>query len=286
MEVILLNKFYGYCPGLKRSLQIADELSTEASNENKKIYFDVPLAHNEIVEHNLRKKGFVHIDLDEKTDGKGNLFLVSAHGASYEKINWLRDHNFVVKSATCPTVRRVQDIAVKDRKDGYQIILFGKKDHAEVVGVNGCIDDSAIVIKNLEEAEALKLDGKSSIICQTTFPSKEYDEVIKVIKKNNPRVELAVRKTICPVVEGRIKIICNFAKKENVDLGVVVGSTTSSNTKQLRSKLEEVIPTIMIGDEKEIKKSGLINIQKVLVVSGTSAPPEVVEKVAEKLRSF
>ena len=286
MEVILLNKFYGYCPGLKRSLKVADDVAKEAIKENKKIYFDVPLAHNEIVEKNLEKKGFLETDLSESSDGKDNLFLVSAHGASSDKISWLRDHNFVVRSATCPTVRRVQDIAIKDHKDGFQIVLFGKKDHAEILGVNGCIDDSAVVIKSAEEAKDLIFDTKISIICQTTFPVKEFEEVVKLIKKNNPKIDITIRKTICPIVEGRIHKVCDYARKAKIDLGVVVGSITSSNTKQLNYKLKEVVPTIMIGDETEISAKDFQNINKVLVVSGTSAPPEVVERVAEKIRSF
>src|SRR3990167_1919442 len=104
MEVILSKKFYGYCPGLKRSLEIADNLWRQAKVAKKKIYFDVPLAHNEIVKKGLESKGFCQIDVNESISGRGNLFLISAHGASPDKINLLKQRGFKVKSATCPKV--------------------------------------------------------------------------------------------------------------------------------------------------------------------------------------
>lgn len=287
MEVILIDKFLGYCPGLKRSFKIAHELADKAKRNKKRIYFDVPLAHNENVEKDLADRGFKQINLDTKElDGKGNYFLVSAHGASYDKIEKLRKQNFDVLSATCPTVRRSQDIAIEDYKNGYQIVLFGKKDHAEIVGVNGCVDNSAIVFKSLDEAKEIQLKSKASILCQTTFPSHDFEDAVRIIQKNNPKIELLVRNTVCPIVEGRIGQVCKYAAKIKPDMAVVVGSTTSSNTKQLSSKLSQVIPTLMVGDDNELSKEDFQKIKSVLVVSGTSAPPEIVHKVAEKLKSL
>ena len=82
MKIVLSNKFYGYCPGLERSLKIADDLCAQAQKEEKKIYFDVPLAHNEIVKKKLENKGFLQVKLNQETRGEKNLFLISAHGAS------------------------------------------------------------------------------------------------------------------------------------------------------------------------------------------------------------
>lgn len=286
MEVILSNKFYGYCPGLKRSLLIADDLCEQAEKNKQKIYFDVPLAHNEIVKKNLEKKGLIQIKLNHKTHGGKNLFLVSAHGASREKISWLAKHGFKVKSATCPKVSQLQELAVASYKKGYLIIILGEKNHPEIIGVNGCIGQAAIILKSSAEAKELKLNQKSVIFCQTTFPLKKFRELTAIIKKNNPKIELAIRQTICSTVEGRIFKVCAFAKKTKPDLAVVVGSTLSNNTKLLNAKLAEIITTIMVGDEQELNQDDFKGKQKVLVAAGTSTPPETVENVAKKLNSF
>jgi len=286
MNVTLIPKFYGYCPGLKRSLEVANNLAKMAKKEGKKIYYDVPLAHNENVQKDLEEKGLSKVNFSKTSKGEDNYFLISAHGASYDKINQLKKQKFQVVSATCPTVRKVQDIAIDDHKNGYQVVIFGKKDHAEIIGVNGCIDNSAIVINSVEDALNLKLKHKSSLISQTTFPSREFLQAAELIKKNNPDLEILIRRTICPVVEGRVTLICRYAKENKFDLGVVVGSKTSINTKQLASKLSEVMPTLMVGDEAEIDKKSFKNIENVLVVSGTSAPPEIVEAVAHRISSF
>ena len=286
MNVTLISKFYGYCPGLKRSLEVAHKLAEKAEKEARKIFYDVPLAHNENVQRDLEKRGLIKLEFSEKTEGSKNYFLISAHGASYNKINQLKQQNFAVISATCPKVRKVQDIAIDDYKNGYQIIIFGKKDHAEIVGVNGCVEDSAIVINSIDQALNLKLNKKSSLISQTTFPSREFLQAASIIQKNNPETEIVVRKTICPIVEGRVALVCRFATENKFDLGVVVGSATSSNTKQLASKLSEIVPTLMVGDESEIDRKSFKNVQDVLVVSGTSAPPEIVEAVANKIEKI
>lgn len=286
MKVILLNKFYGYCPGLERSLKIADGLFARAQKKNKKIYFDVPLAHNEIVKKNLEDKGFRQIQLDDKTAGDKNLFLISAHGASSEKIAWLQSRGFIVKSATCPKVSRLQELAAESRDQGYAIIIFGNKDHPEIIGVNGCINHSAVILKTAEEAEKIKIKQPTVVLCQTTFPLKKFHEIIAILKKNNPNIELIIKQTICPIVEGRVFKICDFAKKEKPDINVVVGSTWSNNTKLLHAKLAEIAATVMVGNETELKPADFMGKDKVLVAAGTSTPPEAVERVAEKLRSM
>lgn len=286
MQVILSNKFYGYCPGLDRSLEIADGLYRQAKKEKKKIYFDVPLAHNEIVKKGLEDKGFVQIKLNRETRGEKNLFLISAHGAGPEKISWLEKHGFKVKSATCPKVSRLQELAAASHQGGYGIIIFGDKNHPEIIGVNGCINHSALIIKSATEAEEVKLTGRAVILSQTTFPLKKSRELAAILEKNNPRIELIIKQTICPIVEGRIFEACDFAKKEKPDLGVVVGSSLSNNTKLLTAKLSEIVSTIMVGDETELRAADFLGKEKVLVVAGTSTPPQVVESVAAKLKSF
>lgn len=283
MQVILNSKFYGNCPGLKRSLRIAERLILKADGDH--IFYDVPLAHNTEVQKSLDGKGFQQIKI-ENYDGKSGNFLVSAHGASPQKIKMLEKAGFKITDATCPTVARLHKIAAADYQAGYDIVIFGKARHPEVEGVNGCSNNRAIIVSSIEEAKDLKLKGKTSVICQTTFSNQEFHEAISIIKENNPQVEVVVRETACPVVEGRIRDIIDFVKENKVDFAVVVGSSTSSNTKQLAHKLEEIVRTKMLNDETEVNETDFRDVKKVLVVSGTSALPDVVERVYRKLKQF
>jgi len=286
MKVILLPKFYGHCPGLKRSLKIADDLILESKKNGKKIYYDVPLAHNEEVEERLKKGGFKVVDINEVTDAGKEYFLVSAHGVSSKKIKELKSKNFNVKSAVCPTVKHVQQIAQKDYLDGYQIVIFGKSTHPEIIGVNGSVDDTATIVADVDKGLEIELDKKTSVICQTTVPADKYAEFVDNLKKTNPKIEIVARNTICPVVEGRVQMCAAYVAEEKPDIVVVVGSKMSSNTKQLASKLAKLVPTMLVEDDKKIVKSDFDDIESVLVVSGTSAPPEIVERVAKKLGDF
>jgi len=286
MKVIKIDKFFGYCPGLKHSLRMAFELAEEAERERKKVYYDVPLAHNEDVANSLKERGFIEIVPDEKSDGEGNYFLISAHGASDSKAEWLESKNFVVRSAICPTVKRVQELAKRDYSDGYQVVIFGKNDHAEIQGVAGCVDDQALIVDSVAQAKKIRLVGKASVICQTTFSSEDFQNFCDTLKKSNPDREIIIRNTVCPIVEGRIKSIRRYIEENKPDIAVVVGSKTSSNTRQLADELREILPTMMIGNADEIQHKNLKSVSSVIVVSGTSAPPEVVEAVASRIESL
>lgn len=286
MKVILLPEFYGHCPGLMRSIKIADDLIEKAKKNGKKVFYDVPLAHNEEVVKRLQKNGFRMIDVSTVKDADQDYFIVSAHGVSPAKIAELENKNFEIVSATCPTVTRLHGVAMNDAKDGYGIVIFGKADHPEVIGTNGCVDDTAVITAKIDDGLKIKLKKKTSVICQTTLPTDHFERFVENLKTANPGVEIVVRKTICPVVEDRVQTISQYVSANKPDHVVVVGSQTSSNTKQLATKLNELTPTIIVDNENEIQKDDFKDSKIVLVVSGTSAPPEVVERVADKLKNF
>ncbi|HOX40994.1 MAG TPA: 4-hydroxy-3-methylbut-2-enyl diphosphate reductase [bacterium] len=286
MKVILDKRFYGHCPGLDRSLSFANALLNKSSSENKVIYYDVPLTHNVDATEKLDKKGMKKIDLTDVEDGENNYFLVSAHGASTAKIDDLSKKNYIVQDATCPIVNKLQRQVVADYKAGYLVIIFGKVGHPEIEGVNGSINHSAIVIKSFEEAKELELDKATSIACQTTFSDEEFDQIVEYLRKKFSAIEIVVRNTVCPIVKRRVHDIVTYAKEKQVDMVVVVGSTTSSNTKLLAKKVHEVRQTIMLDNAADLHKEDFLGAKSVLIVSGTSAPPEIVEEVADKIKTF
>lgn len=286
MEVMLIDKLYGYCPGLRSSLEIANKLAKTAKGEGCKVYCDVPLAHNAEVTARLHRKGIILVDHIGQIKPNNDYFLVSAHGASTERRKELESRGFKVIDGVCPRVKLVQDQAAKDFKDGYDIIIFGKPDHAEVVGINGCVKNQALIIKKPQDAERLELTKKTSVISQTTYPTDEFNQLLAVLRKNNPKTEIIQRNTICAVVNNRITMVAEYIKEHSIDKVVVVGSPTSSNTKLLAFEASKQTLTTMVADSRSVHKKDFIGYNKILIVSGTSAPPEIVEKVAEKINTF
>lgn len=286
MKIILKEGYYGYCPGLNRSLRIADNLIKRAKKEGKEIYYDVPLAHNTDTMKTLDKKGLKKIILNVNLSGKGNYFLISAHGASTRKVEWLKKHGFEVILATCGIVEQLKKKAIKDYEDGYQIVIFGKADHAEIIGVNDSIDNSAKIVRDVEGSLELNLDKKTSLLCQTTYSSEDFLECVTIIKNNNPKLEIKSHNTYCPIVKKRVEEILKMTLDGSVDLAIVVGSKASSNTKLLANKLSKIKKTMMVENESEIIDDIFGGVNTVLVVSGTSASPEVVLKVAKKLQKL
>ena len=286
MEVILIDKFYGYCPGLKTSIELANNLAKKALSEKCMIYCDVPLAHNAEVTSRLHKRGVVLVENISTIQPYNDYFLVSAHGASKKRQEELGARGFKVVDGVCPRVKSVQDRAIKDMIDGYEIIIFGKPDHAEVVGINESINNQALIIKKIEDAVDIKLSKKTSLISQTTYPEDKFDELFQILKTNNPQIEIIQRKTTCPIVVSRVNKILEYIEDNAIDKVIVVGSPTSSNTKLIAAKVQKTTPARMIADARSIRKEDIKGFTKVLVVSGTSAPPEVVEKVANKIKTM
>lgn len=286
MEVILIDNLYGYCPGLTRSIEIANKLAETAKKEKCSVYCDVPLAHNAEVTAKLHRKGVILVDHIGQIKPKDDYFLVSAHGASHSRMGELSGRGFKVVDGVCPKVKAVQDRAVKDSKDGYDVIIFGIPNHAEVIGINGCINNQALIINTVKDAENIRLTKKTSLISQTTYPASDFNNLFEVLKRDNPNIEIVQRNTTCAIVNNRIKAVTEFIKENSINKLVVVGSPTSSNTKLLAVEASKIIPNIMVADYRSVHKKDIVGYNKVLVASGTSAPPEIVRKVADKIRSF
>lgn len=283
MKVILLKEFYGHCPGLERSFRIATELIGKAKKDGKKIYYDVPLAHNVAVLEKLKQDGFTEINIDGTENADKNYFVISAHGVSPSRIKELEKKNFEVVVATCPTVTRLHRISQKDYTSGYQIVIFGKAQHPEIKGANGCIDNSAIIVSSVADASNIKLSKKASVICQTTLSASKFAQFVENLKEANPSIEIVTRDTICPIVEGRVQKILKYIQKNKPDRVLVVGSAHSSNTRQLAANINETVPAEVVDGASEIDFAKYHKDTTILVVSGTSAPPEVVEEVASRL---
>ena len=246
-----------------------------------KIYTLGALVHNENVTDYLNRKGAVCLlEEDWKSLKKGDIALIRAHGVTKETEEDLKSRGVVIFDATCPVVKRNQNIAVERAQSGDEIIIVGDKKHDEVVGVASYAGDKCRVVADGEE---LKIgENPTSILFQTTILPEKFakiEEFAKNFEKNHHNL-VGIFNTICYTT--KVKQDEARALAENSDAVLVLGSRTSANTRRLYEVAKEVNPnTFFAQDANEaLNQTKFIkDIQCVSIVAGASTPPWLIQEV-------
>ncbi len=287
---ITIDTFSGFCWGVVRTIEIAER---ELENGNDQPMYSLgDIIHNPMETERLRNKGLeviTHNDLDKISGAK---VLIRAHGEPPETYRKAVEKSVTIIDATCPVVTKVQQRIRKFYLDGYQIIIFGKKDHPEVIGLIGQTKGEAIVIKSLEEIDNVPLGKKTVLFSQTTMDKPTFyaikDELSKRIKElivatmEEEAIEFHAKDTICGQVSGRDKKIQEFAR--NNDVILFVAGRKSSNGKVLYDLVKSVNPrAYYIEDSPEIDFSWFNNAQTIGITGATSTPQWLMEKIKKEL---
>ena len=246
-----------------------------------KIYTLGALVHNENVTDYLNRKGAVCLsEEDWKSLKKGDIALIRAHGVTKETEEDLKSRGVVIFDATCPVVKRNQNIAAERAQSGDEIIIVGDKKHDEVVGVASYAGNKCRVVADGEE---LKIgENPTSILFQTTILPEKFakiEEFAKNFEKNHHNL-VGIFNTICYTT--KVKQDEARALAENSDAVLVLGSRTSANTRRLYEVAKEVNPnTFFAQDANEaLNQTKFIkDIQSVSIVAGASTPPWLIQEV-------
>ena len=278
MEVII-GKNAGFCYGVKRAVDGAKETS---KNEGE-IYCLGDIVHNKNVIDDLKKQGIKFIDKIEDAKGKT---IIRAHGVSNEVYKKAKKLNIELIDLTCPSVLKIHEIAKEFASNGFYIILTGKENHPEVIGIaSNCGQKYSIITEKDELPNILnkiKDEPNVLLISQTTYSSKKFDEIANYLKSklNN---NLVIKKTICPSTEIRQKETEEIAR--NVDLMVIIGDEKSSNTKKLYEIACKYCDNVLFADcDVQIDLKKYKNINKIGMMAGASTPYEQIEEVKGKLK--
>lgn len=276
---VIVAKRGGFCWGVKRAVYIVDE--TIKKNKNQPIFTYGPLIHNtEVVEH-YKKKGVLPED-DVNKIHEGTI-VVRAHGIPPSKKKLLEEKGIKIVDATCPHVSHSQLLVEKLSNEGFDIVIAGDKNHAEVIGLTGFVKTKYYVISNEQEASNLRLEGKTAVIAQSTFSEVEYKSIIDALKKFNSDIQVC--DTLCNAVSNSQKELSELA--DNVDAVVIIGSRKSANTTRLAMISRwKGKPTYHIENESELNFNELTKYNIVGVTAGASTPDFVIEKVVRKLESM
>ena len=290
MKVTIHNKA-GFCWGVVRTVDIAEETLAKAEKEHKNTYILCHIIHNPKEISRLEQKGLrtiSHNDLEKisQQDKDANI-IIRAHGEPPSTYQKTAELGLSVIDATCPLVTNLQNRVRKYHELGYQIIIFGKKEHAEVIGLRGVCDDKCSVIKSLAEAEEIKVTTNQTVfMSQTTMDKHIFNQVKDFLDdKINNMIDLGVidnkligRDTTCRAVTSREEPLLEFAKENNVM--IFVSGKDSSNGKSLFNSCLKVNPrTYFIEDISEIEWNWFSPEDNVGIAGATSTPQWYMDKV-------
>lgn len=270
-------KHTGFCFGVKRAVGIAEDFL----KKKRKAYSIGPIIHNPVVVEELSEKGLKVIDDIKKA--KGSNIVIRSHGISpYLRKRALRLSVSMV-DATCPFVKRSHNIVTMLKRENYQIIIIGEKDHPEVEALSEVAGKIAQVVMNKSDLKRLRLKNKKvAVVAQTTL-SRDYFLKVAGSIFSMDCFEYRIFDTICNDVAQRQAEAKQLAR--NVDTVMVVGGKMSANTKHLAKICRDVgTKTYHIETEKELKASWLKDANSVGVISGASTPEKIVDRIVSKLK--
>lgn len=285
---VTVDQFSGFCWGVVRTIDIAEQKMAEGTE----LYSLGSIIHNPMEIDRLAEKGLTAIAGADLESVRGKTVLVRAHGEPPETYKKAAELGITIVDATCPVVTKVQERIRKFYLDGYQVVIFGKATHAEVVGLVGQTNGEAVVVRSVEETSRVALDRKTVLFSQTTMDkqtfyairdhlrSKIADLVVGSIE--DEAVEFHAKDTICGQVSGRDLKIREFARANEVI--VFVAGKQSSNGKVLfeivRSENER---THFIEKPADIDPSWFTGAETVGVTGATSTPQWLMEGVKRSI---
>jgi 4-hydroxy-3-methylbut-2-enyl diphosphate reductase len=248
---------------------------------DSKIYTYGPLIHNSQVIELLQGKGIEIIsDLRRLHSG---IVVIRAHGISPQERKEIEKTGARILDATCPRVKRVQEIIKQYATQGYSTLIVGDKEHAEVVGLLGFSQGRGFVVSSEEEVEELPPCKKVCVVAQTTQNEERFNQISKRIQERFKNS--LIFNTICDSTQKRQEETLDLARK--VDGMVVVGGKNSGNTLRLVKLSESTgTPTFFIENEDELDMERLKLFTTVGVVGGTSTPLWILERVVKKIEEL
>lgn len=274
----------GFCFGVTTAIQKAEE---ELAKGNT-LYCLGDIVHNGMECERLRQLGLITIDHEQMASLHNVKVLLRAHGEPPATYELARKNNIEIIDATCPVVLQLQKRIRKQYEaspsgEGASIVIFGKKGHAEVLGLVGQTQSEAIVIENFDEVSRLDFTRDIYLYSQTTKSLDEFHRIIEYIQQHiSPTATFRSFDTICRNVANRMPNISNFATKH--DLVLFVCGRKSSNGRVLYNECLRVNPnTYMIEGPNEIDPAWLDGIETVGICGATSTPKWLMEQCRDAL---
>jgi 4-hydroxy-3-methylbut-2-enyl diphosphate reductase len=283
LHEVLLAEPRGFCAGVDRAIEIVERALRKFGAP---IYVRHEIVHNTYVVNDLKAKGAIFIeDLAEVPPGATLVF--SAHGVSQAVRRDAAARGFSVFDATCPLVTKVHVEVAKLHKEGYDFVMIGHKGHPEVEGTMGQLSEGIHLVEDVADVERLQLpqSERLAVVTQTTLSVDDAAEILAAVKQRFPKVREPKQQDICYATQNRQDAVKVLAPA--VDVVIVVGSPTSSNSNRLQELAERLgTSAYMVDQPEDLRPEWLEGKRRVGLTAGASAPEILVQQIIERLRAL
>jgi 4-hydroxy-3-methylbut-2-enyl diphosphate reductase len=280
---VLLAEPRGFCAGVDRAIEIVERALQKFGPP---IYVRHEIVHNTFVVNDLKAKGAIFIDeLSEVPPGATLIF--SAHGVSRAVQAEARARGFSIFDATCPLVTKVHVEVAKLAREGYEFIMIGHKGHPEVEGTMGQLDGGIHLVEDVADVARIQPSqtDKLAVVTQTTLSVDDAAEITAAVQRRFPSVRQPKQQDICYATQNRQDAVKMMSPQ--VDVVLVVGSPTSSNSNRLREVAIKLGTTShMVDSADELRAEWFEGKTRVGLTAGASAPEILVRQVIDRIKAL
>jgi len=283
LEEVVLAEPRGFCAGVERAIEIVERALEKFGAP---IYVRHEIVHNDHVVADLRAKGAIFVE-DLQEVPLGARVIMSAHGVALKVREHAALRQLEVFDATCPLVTKVHVEVKKLRADGYEIVMIGHSGHPEVEGTMGQTDTGMYLVEDVQDVELLevKTPEKIAYVSQTTLSVDDTQVIVGALQKKFPAILAPKKSDICYATQNRQDAVKDMTK--HVDVVLVVGSPTSSNSNRLREVAERFgVEAYLVGSAAELKPEWLKEAARVGITAGASAPEALVQGLLAAVKAL
>lgn len=282
MEVII-DSNAGYCFGVVRAIGTAEE----ELRRDAHLYCLGDIVHNSAEVRRLEQEGLEVIDHGRLGQLADCRVLIRAHGEPPQTYSLAKERGITLVDATCPIVLALQQRIRRGydemRAVGGQVVIFGKPGHAEVVGLNGQTDGTAVIVSSPDDLSAIDFSRPIRLYSQTTKSRDEYRRLTANIEANRPK-DFVAYDTVCNRVASRARELEQFAA--SVDVLLFVAGEGSSNGHYLYEYCRKVQPaTYLLSDASALNPQWIAGAERVGISGATSTPRWLMEEVKRRIES-
>ena len=283
LKEVVLAEPRGFCAGVDRAIEIVERALKKFGAP---IYVRHEIVHNTFVVEDLKGKGAIFVE--ELADvPPGATLVFSAHGVSQAVREEAKQRGFRVFDATCPLVTKVHVEVAKLRREGYDFIMIGHKGHPEVEGTIGQLSEGIYLVEDLAGVASVRVkqSERLAVVTQTTLSVDDAAEILAAVKRRFPKVREPKQQDICYATQNRQDAVKVLARE--VDIVIVVGSPTSSNSNRLRELAQRLgTPAYMVDAPNDLNPAWFEGKHAVGLTAGASAPEILVQQVIDQLRAL
>jgi 4-hydroxy-3-methylbut-2-enyl diphosphate reductase len=283
LQEVVLAEPRGFCAGVDRAIEIVERALKKFGAP---IYVRHEIVHNTSVVDDLKAKGAIFVE--ELSDvPPGATLVFSAHGVSQAVRQEAALRGFSVFDATCPLVTKVHVEVAKLHREGYDFIMIGHKGHPEVEGTMGQLNEGIYLVEDVADVQQVqvKQSAKLAVVTQTTLSVDDAAAILAAVKQRFPSVREPKHQDICYATQNRQDAVKLLAPK--VDVVIVVGSPTSSNSNRLRELADRLgTHAYMVDSPQDLRPEWFEGKRVVGLTAGASAPDILVQQVIQRLRAL